>query len=102
MENLDKHFILTVVLCKDSLQPHAYRKRPLCGVAVAVDSARGRVVCQDAKVLVLGGVRMNSIHTVQWHLLHAYLEAEGTEIQCELIGPLRLRLDCYTVEPPKF
>ena len=54
--------------------------RLLGSIAVAVDSPRRGVVGQDAKVPVIGGVRVDSVDTVEGDFLHADLRGRNGRI----------------------
>ena len=71
----------------------------LGSVAVAVDSPRGGVVGQDAKVPVIGGVRVDSVDTVEGDFLHADLRERNGRIMS--INPTTCQAPLYHMQTPK-
>ena len=80
----------------------SHRERLLGSVAVAVDSPRGGVVGQDAKVPVIGGVRVDSVDTVEGDFLHGEERKDHEHKPDHKSGPPILHADpgC-TVDPSK-
>ena len=68
----------------------------LGSVAVAVDSPRRGVVGQDAKVPVIGGVRVDSVDTVEGDFLHADLRGRNGRIMS-----INLTTPLYHMQTPK-
>ena len=75
----------------------SHREGLLGSVAVAVDSPRRGVVGQDAKVPVIGGVRVDSVDTIEGDFLHADLRGKNGRIMS--MNPTTYQLTYYMQTP---